>query len=47
MASLLLTEHIHLHMRLLLFVINVMLLLYLLAAVRKVENEFTRALLKG
>ena len=29
------------------FVINVMLLLYLLAAVRKVENEFTRALLKS
>ena len=28
-------------------VINVMLLLYLLAAVRKVENEFTRALLKS
>ena len=28
-------------------VINVMLLLYLLAAVRKVENEFARALLKS
>ena len=39
--------HSFAHEIIIIFVINVMLLLYLLAAVRKVENEFTRALLKS